>query len=172
MKDLDTWFYVIIFVFYIGAQIWKGLKKARQSQPAQQPVVPDSIPVGGKRQIRVEKRRKKFSFDDLVREFEEGFVQERQPEKQIELPPEIPEESTIPYTSGQLKDEPEFVSSFEEEKTYNSLFDEDMVVPESERNIKYRIKTKEENTYAKILKEPDGVKKAIILSEILNRKYI
>ena len=168
MKDLDTWFYVIIFIFYVGAQIMKGLKKAKQSHPAQQPTVPDAMPVGKQGQPRAEKKRKRFSFDDLLNEFEKGFEQEKQPKRQIELPPEIPEEP-VPDYSGQLHNEPEYVSPVDNDKP---LLKEDQSVPESNRDINYKIKVKEKNIFAEILSEPDGVRKAIILSEILNRKYV
>ena len=169
MKDLDTWFYVIIFVFYVGAQIWKGLKKSKQSQPPQQPQVSDSIPVGERSQTTVKKRRKKFSFDDLLKEFEKGFEQERQPEQPVDLPPEVSNEYTPPVYEGLEQYEPELTSSFEEEKDVPVR--ESITSSDRERDERYKIKQVEENPFAKILQEPDGARKAIILSEILNRKY-
>ncbi len=169
MKDLDTWFYVIIFVFYVGAQIWKGLKKAKQSNPPQQSQVSDSIPVGEKSQTTVEKRRKKFSFDDLLKDFEKGFEQERQPEQPVDLPTEVSDEYIPPVYEGLEHYAPELTSSFEEEK--DDLVREDITSSDGERDDNYKIKQVEDNPFAKILHEPDGARKAIILSEILNRKY-
>ncbi len=170
MKDLDTWFYVIIFVFYVGAQIWKGLKKAKQSPPAPQPEVSDTIPVGEKRRNTVEKRRKKFSFDDLLKEFENGFEQERQPEQAVDLPPEVSEEYVPPVYEGLEHYTPELTSSFDEEK--NDPVIEGLTSTDGgERSEKYKIHKEKENPFAKIFHEPDGARKAIILSEILNRKY-
>ena len=169
MKDLDTWFYVIIFILYVGAQIWKGLKKAKQSQPAQQPQVSDTIPVGERRQTIAKKKRKKFSFDDLLKEFEKGFEQEKQSEQPVDLPTEVSDEYTPPVYEGLEQYETELTSSFEEEKDVPLMGS--LTSSDGERDEKYKIKQVEENPFAKILHEPDGVRKAIIMSEILNRKY-
>jgi len=42
---------------------------------------------------------------------------------------------------------------------------------EFSRSENYTVKEEEESEFIKILREPDGAKKAIVLSEIINRKY-
>ncbi len=183
MKDFDTWFYVIAFVFYIIAQIYRGYKKTKAAPPppktSRQPRrTGDQVPVPVEvhtKPVR-KKSKKRFSFDDLLKEFEESFAEEKRPEPVRESPEKYEKEvfkgysETESYETENVRTEQPPIKGLE---TLESTMDTKPGKTELEftRSEDYKIQKNVENPYAKILREPDGLKKAIILSEILNRKY-
>ncbi len=192
MKDFDTWFYVIAFVFYIVAQIMRGYKKAKNAKPQPQKPrqpetmrerVPGPTPTATKPQPAPKKRSKRFSFDDLLKEFEESFEGKPYPEPESKpVPKPQPGKNVVIETGFKGYSDTEF-----EESDYDDRAKVLQPVGKAEkrppaekqdpgsrdftRSEGYKIEEKIENPYARMLKEPEGLKKAIVLSEILNRKY-
>lgn len=178
MKDFDTWFYVIAFVFYIVAQIVRGYKKSKsKNAPAKQPrQTPQqqrkvAMPVEGQMQPMSKKRRKKFSFDDLLKEFEQSFEEKKPPVASHNIPEQkIVDKYAVPVSTERKLDEYGY-PIYETENKHNAVVENEKQELVFSRDAKFKIEEKVENPYARILKEPDGLKKAVVLSEILNKKY-
>jgi hypothetical protein len=168
MEDLDIYLYIILFVIYAVSRVFKGIKKAAPKPPVQGS---PQQPQGGQPTQTAPPKRKPFSFEDLLKEFEEAATEKKSPppvreEVAVEPPPPPP----IPKVSSER-------SKYE---SYEGMSLETIPGPVEdigkrkigyERNKKYSLDTRSPSIYAKMLANPDGAKKAIILSEIINRKY-
>jgi hypothetical protein len=129
--------------------------------PQQQGQQPDTPPT----------RKKAFSFEDILKEFEKNLAGE-QIEDEKPLPveqmhfdrpkpaPVVVEEKRSPYHSfeGMSYEDEQSPVIVEEEKDF-------------ERNEKYQMKETEVSDFVEMLRDPNGAKNAIVLSEIINRKY-
>jgi hypothetical protein len=116
-------------------------------------------------------RKKAFSFEDILKEFEKNLAGE-QYEEEKPLPveemhferskpaPVVVEEKKSPYHSyeGMSYEDEEKPVLVEKEKEF-------------ERNEKYQMKETELSDFVQMLRDPNGAKNAIVLSEIINRKY-
>ena len=185
MKDFDTWFYVIAFVFYIVAQILRGYKKAKNAAPKpkkapqQRPGHPVQehvpVPAAARQKPQTKKHKKRFSFDDLLREFEETLqekqVQEVEPPKDIAAENEFKGYSETGSEETTREDRAKTLRPVEETRNRLNVEEDEIDPLKFFRDEDYKMQVKVENPYAKILKEHDGLKKAVVLSEILNPKY-
>ncbi len=180
MKDFDTWFYVIAFVLYMVVQIWRGYKKTKNAPAPPQKQrqegnardwVPGPVEMPPKPAAK--KQKKRFSFDDLLKEFEESFEESKPPAPARE----ISEQDVFKDYSETESPETDYADHEWPSTLQPEVTKKNPIVKDQKDEIKfgrsedYKILEKIENPYSKILKEPDGLKKAVILSEILNRKY-
>jgi len=177
MDDLSFWVYII---FAVVMFIIRGIKKRNESdsstsQPANRPAQPQKKPV---------------SFEDLLREFTEGReAEEATPEPEPRQKP-VEARQLVKERRWQEENKPK---TYEEGKT-RRFSDEDSKkvyedsIKRAEENkldferadnfkskMKRREEEQEEHSAAEeiknMLQDQDQAKKAIILSEILNRKY-
>jgi hypothetical protein len=181
MDDFQTILYIVVGIIYFLARALKKKKPpVKPSRPAQDmdEDVPQASPP------------KPLSFEDLLREFTEG----KQPEEEEEplpvptLAPVPVQRSTSPMTSRYEEDDDEIMEPAQRRyadddsrriieaasKSTQNLTENHSTEPEYGFK-RYEDHPEEETTLgaevAAMLKDADGARKAIILSEILTRKY-
>jgi hypothetical protein len=162
--DLESLLPLLFAAIYIISRFLKSKPKPgvpNRPMPQQQGQQPDTPPT----------RKKAFSFEDILKEFEKNLAGE-QIEDEKPLPveqmhfdrpkpaPVVVEEKRSPYHSfeGMSYEDEQSPVIVEEEKDF-------------ERNEKYQMKETEVSDFVEMLRDPNGAKNAIVLSEIINRKY-
>ncbi len=156
--DIENIFYVILAVIYILSRVLKARKK---------PVLPDSV-----EEPETTSRKPKVSFEDLLKDF--GNPDQSQ---QTEKIPE-PIEATEIINKDEIRPDDESRNIFQksiDEATKYSEKDEQTEVLQFKGLKPYEKDSDEENEFVKeiheMLSSGEEGKKAIVLSEILNRKY-
>lgn len=170
MENLENYLYILFAVIYIISRIVKARNKQNQSKPRQaQRQAPSSQQTQASSKP---KPKKAFTFEDILKEFEKNLsgeevehekplpVKEIKHERPVTKQEKFDEKKPGPYDSYQGTD-------FEQSK-YKS---DKITAGDFERSHKYAIKEKIVNDYRKMLNNPEGFKNAIVLSEIINRKY-
>lgn len=188
MDNLQFWLYVIIGIIYLITQVRKKAKE--QAPPPQRPVQRNEATTP---QLRPETQsqqptQKPISFEDLLREITEAKAPQSAPQYEPYKQPEYvdydddivdEEEAYEPVITDYRKTDPIY-KKYEDAKAYdyasNSL--EDTLKLE---NVDMRFgrfnefeSQKSRNLleeYTKDLRDPDGFKKAVILTEILSTKH-
>jgi hypothetical protein len=188
MDNLQFWLYVIIGVIYLITQVRK--KSKEQSLPPKTPVSREKeieTPRWKTTAPSTQAAPKTISFEDLLREITEAKIPKSEPDYQPNTASEytnydddiqaesIDYEEEVTYTYNDP-----IYKQYEEAKSrdYSSLSLEESMKLENV-NMEYgRFKEFESTTnvnlleqYAQELRDPQGFKKAIILSEILNTKH-
>ena len=194
MNDLETFVWIIFGVIYIISRILKGRSKQKKMQrpgtagrPAQRPAtsrpVRQSAPTP-QPQATERKPGKKSFFDEILKEIEKNLAgdEEREPGPPQREAPERRKEKTIPFEwEEEVEVETEPKVSTQEPSKYQKYggmdymeerakFEEDMI-KFGKSDIGEEIETTY-SFYGELLRNPDELKKAIIMSEILNRKYL
>lgn len=172
MKDISTWIYIAAAVIYF---ISRSFKKKPEDTPAERPARTSQPNTSGK---------KAMTFEELLKEFtEQKDVSQNEPERPV-ITRSVPEQKPKP-----VKVKP----AFEEGRTRSFADDESKRVYEesikrAEQNnleferegkfkssIRRKTEAVEENNVAgdisAMLRNKDSAKRAVILGEILNRKY-
>lgn len=160
-------YYIILFVIYLIGMLFKNKKgKPVTQHPEKQSRPPQ--PASGS-----PKRRMPTSFEELLEEF--GRESDDEPEEEIvyeESPQQRQKYRTAAYEKEIQQTYEQSVRDAENMKT----LDEQITAEDMERKI---LKEPDEDEkaetrrsrYAELLRNPTGVRDAVILSEILNRKY-
>lgn len=171
--DFESLLPIVIGIIYLINRVLKERKKQKQQRPA---------PPTGQRQTsqatpqkEAVPKKKPFTFDDILKEFEKNLAGE-----------ELVEEYEKPLPVEEIRHEKPRVVEVKQEKKPNiyqtyegtsyetpEVLAEDRAEKEGfSRNENYAVKgQEEENEFIKLLREPGGPKNAIVLSEILNRKH-
>jgi len=167
--DLESLLPIVLAVIYILSRFFKSKPNQKKTQrppvstqQRQKPEVTDKRPP----------RKKPFTFEDILKEFEKNlsgdeFVEEK-PKPIEELDYENQKSVTVEAESRPTKYESYEGTSYETPEVLKKDRNEKT---EFSRSENYTVKEEEESEFIKILREPDGAKKAIVLSEIINRKY-
>lgn len=171
MDDIQFWLYLLFAIIYF---ISRSLKKKGAPKPPERPQASNPQQSG---------RRKPVTFDELLREFTEGREEEQEVVRELEEKPrEIHVEEKIRRpafeegVSRTFSDE-ESRRVYEESirraegATLELKHDEDF---RSGLKSRYQEEQQESGLAAEIkamLRDPEDIRKAVILSEILNRKY-
>lgn len=162
--DLGNLVYIVAVIAYF---IYQATKKKKQE-------IPDLTEVENEK-----KSSQPTTFEDLMREIREAQAPKK-PSRPIavEKPPvkEIPSrvERSVPKKWYEQEDDEisYYDGAFEKSK---SLAAKPVSVPQlnfSDPTKKvYSKRESNENRYAKLLKDPQSIKDAVIISEILNRKH-
>lgn len=189
MDNLQFWLYVIVAVIYMVAQA----RKKKKPQPGSAPERP--VPVGQKRQpqrTQAPAPKKGPSFEDLLREITEAKRQVERPRPTptprpapkpayVDYDDDIEEEGRKPLESPDFdyRKSDKIFDIYEEAKkqAFNRPSLEESLV-ESEPSTYSRFKEFDlapqkrlGQDYLAMLKDPNGFKNALILSELLNRKH-
>ncbi|XOV95083.1 MAG: hypothetical protein ACFHWX_10300 [Bacteroidota bacterium] len=176
MDDIQTWIYIIIGIIYF---IVRSLKK-KTPNSSEQPMPRSSQPQQSDTQ-----RRKPLTFEELLKEFtnpEAGQDTEEAIEEveEVERPERerVREEFATEGSTRRFSDE-ESKRVYEESIKKAEGFKIDYSTDEKYHTEKLKAilhdHEEEESTFADDIKEmfndPQDAKKAVVLSEILNRKY-
>lgn len=168
--DKEIIFFIIFVVFSILSSLLNRKKKSAGPPPAQ----------GESDQPGTPRRKKPFSFEDILREFEAEAMGKPMPDQEEEVL--APEREREEYRSPK-KDRPVYAQSAEEfpsvYETYEGTSYENLdetLEKVMEKNDQLARETEVDervpNEYAEILNDPDNLKKAFVMKEILDRRYI
>lgn len=172
MDNLDIYLYIILLVIYAVARLFKASGKRppvrKIESSGSDPVQPAHTP-----QTR---KKRPFSFEDLLSEFEESFAERTKTEPEVEPP--VVEETA----SGRIPESPSADTRPAADSgyfTYEGMSYDDvtpqtpLVAPVSSftRDARYKIDRGRKHPIVKKLQQSGGLKDAILLSEILNRKH-
>jgi hypothetical protein len=182
--DSQIWIYIIIGIIYFVSRFFK-----KSDQPDD---IPDTRSDGQPRRETTE-RPKQLTFEELLREITEA----KQPQKPVYQPtPEVKPQPRQEYTNYDddiaeeaqdledvdydYKKKDNIYEVYEEAKrqafTRPSL-EETMDVNNTDIKFgKFKVFEKEQQSnlleeYVKDFQDPDGLKRAVVMSEILNRKF-
>ena len=173
MDDIQTLFYIVIAIFYFLSRVLKKKDPAKNKKTSRP---------GTENNPNPSQRRKPVTFEELLREFTEEQGGGKQPE-----PEAVEEEPERPRGYRSLEDDDEIkepakrrFADDESRRIYEESIKNAANLKENyseDPKIGFRrYETKEEqetvgSEVAAMLQDPADAKKAIILGEILNRKY-
>ena len=167
MDNLENYLYILFAVIYIISRIVKARNK--QNKPATPQQSQRRAQPAGEAQ---HKPKKSFSFEDILKEFEKNLAGEDEEvahEKPLPVK-EIKHEKPAPVRS--YENEPNKYESYQG-MGFKSIKEEieQERISSFTRSENYSIKDDVASEYVKMLQDPEGFKNAIVLSEIINRKY-
>ena len=191
MDNLENYLYLIFAVIYILVRILKA--KPKNQEPARRPAQNPNQPVFETESKPAAAPKKTMSFEDILKEFEKNITgipaeptepvseSRRQITFNKKEEPEVEEYETYEGTgyenSTYNRPEPEYEkyqtvayedTAFQHATSYDLDLDKRI---EFIRNEKYSIQENTRGEFIKMLREPGGAKNAIVLGEIINRKY-
>jgi len=168
MDNLENYLYIALALIYIISRVLKARSKQQQAPKSTRPQQHAQTT----NPINRPQPRKAFSFEDILKEFEKNLAGEEFEEEKTLPVEEIPYERTTRMEPPKEKESP---SPYQ---TYEGISYESPIISEPKkelevftRNEKYSIKKDLASQYVKMLQDPEGFKNAIVLSEIINRKY-
>jgi len=189
MSDLELYIYIGLILIYFLSRALR--KKKTGNPPVQRPRNPSSRDVYEKTSTK----ERPMTFEDLLKEFT-GQREEVTPAVEVEEPAEVDtkpqDESEIEndvetsYNEYKSYDENLYENYEETYKSYEEVFghEEGLVTLDEQVNLKkprrkrfegYKIQEEENihvaQRFRHMLKNRDSIKDAIILKEILDRKY-
>lgn len=155
MDDIQLVIYIVLIAFGIFSKFLKAKKK---------PVPKKGKPINSR---EPETPQKQLTFEELLRE----FTEEKSPQ------PEPMEE--VSYEADfDIRDDDEIKRIYEKAKLDSKKYEVEASHDDRHTgNFQHFKGYSEEDTeeeaseYAKLLNDPDSARKAIIMSEIINRKY-
>jgi hypothetical protein len=191
MDNIQFWLYVIVAVIYLISAARKKSKK--QNQPEDFPEA-TSRPAPREYEEPASQRPKPITFEELLREITEAKEPQSAPvesERRTEYSHPTPQPEYVDYDDD-IEDEEkslEDVTAIDEERT-TKIYEEAKKLAFYRPSLEETLKVQDVNTtygkfaafeakqepnllldYTKDLRDPKGFKKALILSEILNRKH-
>ncbi|WP_421879585.1 hypothetical protein [Marinoscillum sp.] len=179
MDDIQFWIYLVFGAIYLLSRFFK--KNDKDATPRRTPRPQQQQPTS--------RPNKPVTFEELLKEFTEGKSEEE--EVEVEKPEPVEARQLLKERKWQEENRPDF----SQEGTTRRFSDEDSrrIYEESiksaetssasfERDDNFKLKVKsleeeeEEQTdyagdIASMLQNPNDARKAVILGEILNRKY-
>jgi hypothetical protein len=172
MENLETYLYVFFAVIYIISRIIKARSKQNQQQ---KPVASTQQHMRPQAAQPSSKPKRGFSFDDILRDFEKNLAGENpsvdSQEESIPVVQEIRHEKPAPIAVKTIEEQPRQYQKYRDAKIKARSKIGARKAPVFVRNEKFAIKENIASEYVKMLKDPEGFRNAIVLSEIINRKY-
>lgn len=175
MDNIQFWLYVIIAVIALIAQ----MRKKRQQQTEQEKPRPARREAAPRTTVRrtvstTSSPAKPVSFEDLLRE----IIEAKEPQPVEEAKPAFGYEAEVEDYDYYKEDETLKIYEKAKQEAFNrasleetSSLDDTKVSYEHFRNYEISSPTSRAGAIANEIKRPEGLKKAVILSEILNRKH-
>jgi len=166
MDDIGTLFYIILFVLYFISRAFKKKKKAAKPMQQEEEV----------RERKSETGKKPTSFEELLRELsgDKGEEEEDDAPREQTAPREAERET---FSSEREEDvRSTFERSVQAAKKASTIAERKIPTVETGRFKLFALEDEGESPpaseYLRMLQDPQDVKKAIVLKEILDRKYI
>lgn len=167
---------IIFFIIFVVFSILSSLLNKKKKQPeAQEPE--------GDTPHRPQRKRKPFSFEDILREFEAEVTEQQKPRPQKEIVMAEEEEDDYEY---QTRPRETYAKTVDEVRKKDAVYEdyenarplEDKLKKISREVKEIGVDEEEEpapapklNDYAEALNDAEGLRKAIVLKEILDRKH-
>ncbi len=167
--DREIIFFIIFVVFSILSSLLNRKKKAQR---------PPQSPSAESQTADPQRKKRPFTFEDILREFEVEIPEQKQPQPEEVYDEQRYDEVDERHDPFSYADEDkEKSSAYEtyEGATYDTA---EVVNPELDKKLErlknseiYALSEQVTNEYAEELADPDGLRKAIVMKEILDRKY-
>ncbi len=168
MENLETYLYIFFAVIYIISRVLKArTKKGQMQKPVSNPQRQPSHQVPKS----PSKPKRGFSFEDILKEFEKNLAGEPVEEEKVFPVEEINHEKPVTITEEVVEERPNKYQRYRHKSFKEGGIEIIRKRSEFSLNENYKIKEEVAGEYAKMLRDPDGVKNAIVLSEIINPKY-
>lgn len=190
MDNIQFWLYVIVAVIYLISAARKKAKK--QNQPEDFPET-TSRPTARQYDEPATQKPKPITFEELLREITEG-KQATPPPPVLERSPEYsrpkPQPEYVDYDDEIEAEEKSLEETTVDEERTTKIYEDAKKLAFYRPSLEETLKVQDVNTtygkfaafetkqdanlmleYTKDLRDPKGFKKALILSEILNRKH-
>jgi hypothetical protein len=184
MDDYKIWIYIIIGVIYVLSRLRKSSDSAAPETHQNPPPVRDTF------DSKPSSPQKQLTFEELLREITEAKEPEEKPRYQPKPVYVAPKPAYVDYDDD-LKDEQQDLEDVnydykKESKVYEDAKKLAFNRPSLEETMKVedtivkfsKFKVFEEQKgrnlleeYTRDLRDPEGFKKALVLSEILNRRF-
>ena len=183
MRDFQFWIYLILGVIYLISRA----RKKSQAETTDVPKPQNERRFEGSQEPKAS-TPKGLTFEELLREITEAKVEVKpvvpkfQPKKYVDYDDDLEEEeqSLEDVKGDYTKKDKEFYNTYEQAKkqAFNRPSLEE-TVKLKDTNMKFgkfnvfdeEVEKNYLNDYLKELKDPDGFKKAFVLSEVLQRRY-
>ena len=167
MDDIQNIIYFAVLIIWFLSRAFGGNKKKKQRQQQQQYPTPPLNESGPLPEYRDQPKPEPVTFEDILRELS-GAPPKTAP------PPPAPfeeEESSFEEVFGQSYEDTQHKTT--EPKAEEAVGHPDFVLEGGFKEfvIKKDRGTKIARDVRRILRKPDGLKQAIVLKEILDRKY-
>jgi hypothetical protein len=166
---MEPVFYILAFVAYFIYRIWlesQKLKKQAREQAEKLPPPPVAVPAVTKKKVEM------VSRTTVIRKHEAPSGRDEFKQREVTRKPE--QKHLQKKSTGRIKPDAEsrsletVFSEAEEAEKYEMTERKAM---EDEHLSPYALAKKGVNPYASLLKNPQSVKTAFVLSQILERKY-
>ena len=167
MENLETYLYVFFAVIYIISRIIKA--RSKQNQP-RRPIVKPQQQMRPQPAKKTSGPKKAFSFEDILKEFEKNLTGEEVVQEKALPVKEIKHEKPVPVAVRKTQDKPNKYQKYKH-KTYKDGKEIIRKKLAFERSEAFKIKESIASEYVRMLQDPEGFKNAVVLSEIINRKY-
>ncbi len=173
MEDgLQIILYIIFAIIFIVAKVMKGQDKKKKTPP-QRPNInrPQSRAPVNRPSTTTTQKKTFSSFEELIREFERKALGEEEPE--VVQPVEKTVQQEIRELENKYEQNPYTTyegQSLEDTSGYYGTSGQESEAI-YERSSNYTIESEQCNRIVQMLRKPEGIQDAIILSEIINRKY-
>ncbi len=157
LMEIKTIIYVIIAIVYVIFSIYRNIKKASKANPKPQSQPRTTNTKSDYKTTQKPKKKKPFSLGDFIEEIEEVIQQHQEV-------PKAKKKKKKKETEKEIQSEPissEYIPVIEHKRPVSSF----QAYKEVNKTNPYRKYVKNS------LKRPTDVKKAILLSEIIQRKH-
>jgi len=181
MDDISNLVYIVFLVIYLLSRVLGNKKKPATRKPPRKAQRHDEFEIPNEPTGKQESEtpRKPSTFEEILREFQRGFEGKEQSE---ESESEFDEAETFrgaPRKPLKEKYDNEVEEKFEQAiedagkiKTLDEQIDIESFEVKKPKIVQEAEASRETKSYyAKLLSNPQGARDAVILSEILNRKY-
>lgn len=166
-ENLETYLYIFFAVIYVISRIIKARSKKNQ-QEGQAAKPPQQVHPQQPRETPPQ-RKKAFSFDDILKEFEKNLAGETiQDQDEVE---EIRHEKPTPIAIKEVEQKPNPYKNHKSPVRQSAKKGTVRAEPNFKRTENFDIQEKAVSPYVEMMRNPDGFKNAVVLSEIINTKY-
>ncbi|AKP52585.1 hypothetical protein [Cyclobacterium amurskyense] len=164
--DGSTIFYIIAVIVYF---IYSSFTKKKEEEARGEMEEPENMPKQGPSFEELLREIRKDQNPDIVEEVEEEWVEETRHRKYKEI-----EEQEV-FAEEKRPVEKEFKSAYRDVRQPFVKLDDQVVIEDGKKILGEVVDVAGEyktgNRYSKLLKNPESVKDAVILTEIFNRKH-
>jgi hypothetical protein len=171
MDNIENYLYIAFAVIYVISRLIKARSKQKEVEQQEQNQQTTNKPIQ-----RQAPPKKTFTFDDILKEFERSMggedLPDEKPEPVLERKQEMLRQNPVTKPAPKPVARPTIYESFEGVKYEDQMsYKEEEATSLLGRNQNFVIHQAQTNYYAKMLQDPNGIRDAIVINEIINRKY-
>lgn len=186
MDDFKIWFYILLGVIYLLSRLLKKKEKPEESQQGE-----FENPYGGQKTTSTAEGERPLTFDELLKEITEAKRQAQRPytapQTQARTTGRVDYDEDLKDEAADLEDEDyDYKKRNNVYEVYENAKKQAFLRPSLEESLKLadtdmkfgkfkefdtESKKVDLNEYLKEFRDPEGLKKAVVMSEILQRRF-